>query len=98
MLRRILIILTLGLLLLLPTTAFSMQTSDEVSTQISGTELYAGHCASCHRSLSKPSKPQRSISRLRSSIRQLPAMNNLAFLTDEQLAAISTELKKIPLN
>src|SRR5210317_1109766 len=87
-----------GLLLL---TACSASLSKDKNTQsqkaMSGISLYEEYCASCHRTFAKTTKPQRSLSRLRSSIRQFPAMSNLDFLSDVQLEAISASLAVIPL-
>lgn len=60
-----------------------------------GAGLYAEHCARCHRPLEKTTKPGRSASRLRSAMRQFPAMASLDALTDEQLTAVSAALKTI---
>jgi len=48
--------------------------------------------ASCHRPFAHTTNPQRSFSRLRSAIRFFPSMNDLYFLSDAQLEAISSAL------
>ena len=63
-----------------------------------GAALYAEHCANCHRPLAETTKPQRSFSRLRSSIQRFPAMAWLDFLNDQQLEALAAALKTIPLD
>lgn len=57
-----------------------------------GINLYEEHCADCHRPFQKTNKPQRRLSRLRSSIEQMASMNSLKFLDDEQLEAIAAAL------
>ncbi|HKI50454.1 MAG TPA: hypothetical protein VJ995_00120 [Geothermobacteraceae bacterium] len=59
-----------------------------------GAVLYATHCASCHRSLEKSIKKDRTVSRIHSAIRHFSAMRNLDFLTIQQLRAISAVLKQ----
>jgi hypothetical protein len=62
-----------------------------------GVSLYEEFCANCHKSFAKTTKPQRSVNRLRSSIEYFPVMNDLDFLSDQQLDAIATALRTIPL-
>ena len=62
-----------------------------------GIFLYEEHCAKCHRSFAQTTKPRRSFNRLRSSIKQFPAMSNLDFLNDEQLKSLASALATIPL-
>jgi mono/diheme cytochrome c family protein len=68
--------------------------SQKVST---GIFLYEKNCAKCHRSFAKTTKPQRPLNRLRSSIKQFPAMSNLDFLNEEQLKALASALATSPL-
>ena len=68
------------------------------STQIEkGISLYEEFCANCHKSFAKTTKPQRSLSRLRSAIEYIPAKKFLDFLSDEQLEAITSALRTVPL-
>jgi mono/diheme cytochrome c family protein len=62
-----------------------------------GISLYEAYCADCHKSFAKTTKPQRSVSRLRSSIQHFSEMSNLDFLNNEQLDAIASALSTIPL-
>ena len=75
----------------------SKEASIESQKTSTGISLYEEYCAKCHRSLAKTTKPQRSFNRLRSSIKQFPAMSNLDFLNDEQLKALASALATIPL-
>ncbi|MGW8313370.1 MAG: hypothetical protein ACWGOL_09085, partial [Desulfuromonadales bacterium] len=49
------------------------------------------YCASCHRPFAQTTKPQRSVGRLRSAIKAFPSMNNLDFLSEMQLEAMSSK-------
>jgi len=62
-----------------------------------GISLYEEFCANCHKSFAKTTKPQRSLSRLRSAIEYIPTKNFLDFLSDEQLEAIALALRTVPL-
>ena len=62
-----------------------------------GISLYEEFCANCHKRFAKTTKPQRSLSRLRSAIEYIPAKKFLDFLNDEQLVAIASALKTVPL-
>ncbi len=62
-----------------------------------GISLYEEFCANCHKSFAKTTKPQRSLSRLRSAIEYIPAKKFLDFLSDEQLEAIASALRTVPL-
>ena len=79
--------------------ACSVNTSSKLASQsqpaTNGISLYEKYCASCHRPFAHTTKPQRSVSRLRSSIRFFPSMNGLYFLSDVQLEAISSALATI---
>ena len=79
----------------------SVSTSPEVTSQaqshMEGISLYEEYCANCHRPFSRTTKPHTNTSRLRSSIKLFPAMNNLYFLTSEQLDAISSALATVNL-
>ena len=75
----------------------SKEASTEAQKTSTGISLYENHCVKCHRSFAKTTKPQRSFNRLRSSIKQFPAMSNLDFLNDEQLKALASALATIPL-
>jgi mono/diheme cytochrome c family protein len=66
-------------------------------TVINGISLYEEHCARCHRPFDKTTKPQRRISRLRSSIKHIPAMSKFVFLSDVQLGDIASALATRPL-
>ncbi len=68
--------------------------SDMEITQ--GISLYALHCASCHRQLSRTSMPNRSASRIRSAILQAPIMYQLRQLSDRELAQIAAALATAP--
>jgi len=76
--------------------ACSVNTSSKRASQsqpaTNGISLYEQYCASCHRSFAHTTNPQRSFSRLRSAIRFFPSMNDLYFLSDAQLEAISSAL------
>lgn len=71
--------------------------SDQYGQVANGISLYEEYCADCHMSFIKTTKPQRSVSRLRSSIKHFSAMNSLDFLNNEQLDAIASALNTIPL-
>ena len=79
--------------------ACSVNTSSKLASQsqpaTNGISLYEKYCASCHRPFAQTTKPQRSVSRLRSAIRFFPSMNSLDFLTDVQLEAISSALAAV---
>jgi len=79
--------------------ACSVNTSSQLASQsqpaTNGISLYEKYCASCHRPFAHTTKPQRSVSRLRSAIRFFPSMNGLYFLSDVQLEAISSSLAAI---
>ncbi len=85
--------------------AISASSFADVSKQISsqseeienGISLYEEFCANCHKSFNKTTKPQRSLSRLRSAIEYIPAKKFLDFLSDEQLEAIASALRTVPL-
>jgi cytochrome c len=81
--------------------ACSVSTSSKLASQpqpaTNGISLYEKYCASCHRPFAQTTKPQRSVSRLRSAIRLFPSMNDLYFLSDVQLEAISSSLATINL-
>lgn len=62
-----------------------------------GISLYEEFCANCHKSFAKTTKPQRSLSRLRSAIGYIPAKKFLDFLSDEQLESIASALRTVPL-
>jgi mono/diheme cytochrome c family protein len=81
------------------TSAVSASTEESIESQrtLTGISLYEEYCVQCHRSFAKTTKPQRSFNRLRSSIKQFPAMANLDFLNDEQLKALTSALATIPL-
>ena len=57
-----------------------------------GIALYEEHCASCHKTFERTTKPQRSAGRLRSSITRFPSMASLASLSDEEIDAIAAAL------
>ena len=63
-----------------------------------GIALYEEYCASCHRPFAQTTKPQRSVSRLRSSINLFPSMRSLGFLSNAQLEAVSSALATIDLH
>ena len=79
--------------------ACSVNTSSKLASQsqpaTNGISLYEKYCASCHRPFAHTTKPQRSVSRLRSAVRFFPSMNGLYFLSDVQLEAISSALATI---
>ena len=81
------------------TSLTSVSTEESIGAQetSTGISLYEEYCVTCHRSFAKTTKPQRSFNRLRSSIKQFPAMSNLDFLNDEQLKALASALATIPL-
>jgi len=62
-----------------------------------GISLYEEFCANCHNNFTKTTKPQRSLSRLRSAIEYIPAKKFLYFLSDEQLEDIASALRTVPL-
>ena len=59
---------------------------------INGVSIYEKYCARCHKPFSATTKANRSAMRLRSAINQFPAMNDLGFLTDEQLKEVASAL------
>lgn len=59
---------------------------------VNGVSIYEKYCARCHKPFSATTKPNRSAMRLRSAINQFPAMNDLDFLTDEQLQEVASAL------
>jgi len=81
--------------------ACSVNTSSELASQslptTNGISLYEKYCASCHRPFAHTTKPQRNVSRLRSAIKFFPSMNDLYFLSDVQLEAVSSALATINL-
>ena len=79
--------------------SFADDTKHSVQSEqvANGISLYEEFCANCHKSFAKTTKPQRSVSRLRSSIKHFPVMSYLDFLNDEQLDALATALRTIPL-
>lgn len=60
--------------------------------ELDGALLYQAHCASCHASLEKSSKKNRTVSRIHSAIRHFSGMRYLDFLTIRQLQAIAEVL------
>ena len=84
-----------GLLFLVSTVNASDYESRRPEEPSAGLSLYEEFCSACHRPLNKTAKPQRSLSRIRSSIKQFPPMGNLSFLTDEQLKLIVSELATV---
>ena len=87
-----------GFLMLTAAPAKASEKLSAPSGKISaGMALYEEYCADCHRSFYKTTKPQRQASRLRSSINFFPAMNNLNFLSDEQIEAIAAALATLSL-
>lgn len=94
----LMIISCCGLALSSPVFAFESARSGVPSGQVKeGITLYEEYCANCHQSFAKTTKPHRSIGRLRSSIEHFAVMNNLDFLNDEQLEALASALRTIPL-
>jgi len=79
----------------------SVSTSPELAAQsqtaTNGVSIYEKYCASCHMPFAQTTKPQRNVNRLRSAIKFSPAMNNLNFLSDAQLEAVSSALATINL-
>lgn len=57
-----------------------------------GPALYARLCANCHGRYERNLLPNRSASRIRSAIRQFPAMFELRDMTDDEIAAIAAAL------
>ncbi len=98
MIRLLVAIACCGSILLM---SCSVKTSPEVTYQsrshLDGISLYEEYCANCHRPFSTTTKPHTNAGRLRSSIKVFPAMNNLDFLTTEQIDAISSALATINL-
>ena len=79
--------------------ACSVNSASKLASQsqpaTNGISLYEKYCASCHRPFAQTTKPRRSVSRLRSAIRLFPSMNDLNFLSDVQLEAVSSALATI---
>lgn len=57
-----------------------------------GPALYEKYCASCHLTLAKTLKPNRSVRRIRSAIRHFYIMSQLSHLSNAEIEAIAQAL------
>ena len=60
-----------------------------------GAALYDAHCLACHGSLAATNKPNRTAEQIKLAISQIPPMQNLSFLEDEAIQAISNALSAL---
>ena len=98
--RLYILIFIISCALAIPASSFaddSKQISGQSEQVEKGISLYEQFCANCHKGFAKTTKPQRSLNRLRSAIEYIPAKKFLDFLSDEQLAAIASALRTVPL-
>jgi len=72
--------------------------ADGGGDSLKGAELYRRHCASCHRDLDRTFLFDRTSSRIRSAIEQVPAMVTLRDLTDKDLSALADVLSTTPVS
>jgi len=72
----------------------SPQTTAMAGASTSGADLYARHCAKCHKRLEKSDLLPLSASRIRSSFTQYPIMTQLKVLSDAELKKISEVLRR----
>ena len=60
--------------------------------EVSGAQLYAQHCASCHSPLSNSNKKGRSFGQIKGAISSIGAMLSLSGLSDEEIQKIADAL------
>lgn len=67
-----------------------------IAVALSGQELYANHCSSCHQDLSHSDKLGRSSIQIQNAINGISAMQSLSFLSSSQVNLIEEALSYVP--
>lgn len=62
---------------------------------VNGEELYRQHCAACHNRLENTDKPDRTVNRIASAIRQIPPMADLKSLSPGEIKSIAMALEQL---
>jgi len=63
---------------------------------LDGKGLYEKHCASCHGVLNESTASRSSFDSIQSALLNIPEMQNLPALEDDQVTALATALSKTP--